>query len=71
MIKNIFTILLLYIFVISCTTNEVVDKPNDRFPVLSYSAEISETLNIDLDKINIDKPEENFWTQHFQIHQII
>ena len=66
MIKNIFTILLLCIFVISCTTNEVVDKPNDRFPVLSYSAEISETLNIDLDKINIDKPEEKlFWTQHF------
>ena len=41
-------------------------KPPAAFLVLSYSAEISETLNLDPGDIFINQPKEVFfWSQHF------
>lgn len=62
-----FTWLFVVCFIIfSCSNKESDDQSNSGFPVLSYSAEISETLNLDLNNISLDLPNEhNFWSQHF------
>ena len=58
--------LLIAFFLISCSGNEEINETASRFPVLSYSAEISETLNLDPGDILINEPKEvNFWSQHF------
>ena len=63
---NILIIFVLTIFIFSCTKKENDNVISSGFPVLSYSAEISETLNLDTSNIIIDKPKEiKFWSQHF------
>ena len=66
--RNILYIILLSIFVIfSCTKNEVIEENKNSFSILSYDAEISETLDLNIENIFIDPPREiNYWTQHFQ-----
>ena len=58
-----FYALFLIVFITSCVSNrENVDK-EDRFPVLSYNAEISETLNLNTANIRIDSPKKiGYWT---------
>ncbi len=66
MFRNFFIILLILLISYSCTKNEIIDDVSSGFPVLSYDAEISETLNLDQSKIRLDQPKEiNFWAQHF------
>ena len=66
--RNILYIILLSIFIIfSCTKNEVIEENKNSFSILSYDAEISETLDLNIENIFIDPPREiNYWTQHFQ-----
>ena len=66
--RNILYIFLLSIFVFfSCTKNEVIEENKNSFSILSYDAEISETLDLNIENIFIDPPREiNYWTQHFQ-----
>ena len=65
MLFKFITILIASLFIVSCSDKEIIDESTAGFPVLSYSAEISETLNLDSSNIEIDKPKEiNFWTQH-------
>ncbi len=64
---NKFTILFITsIILISCSKNDEIQDNNRSFPILSYDAEISETLNLDTSNIAIDPARENFfWSQHF------
>ena len=66
--KNIVLIFLLPMLVFSsCTKNEVIEENINSFSILSYDAEISETLDLNIENIFIDPPREiNYWTQHFQ-----
>ena len=66
--RNILYIFLLSIFVfLSCSKNEVIEENENSFSILSYDAEISETLDLNIENIFIDPPREiNYWTQHFQ-----
>ncbi|MDC3163518.1 PQQ-like beta-propeller repeat protein [Pelagibacteraceae bacterium] len=66
--RNILYIILLSIFVIfSCAKNEIIEKDSNSFPILSYDAEISETLDLNKEDIIIDPAKElNYWSQHFQ-----
>ncbi len=55
----------LILLAVSCSNEEVNNKTNSGFPVLSYSAEISPALNLDQNNIIIDQPKEiNYWSQH-------
>ena len=66
MSKNFLAILAIYLFFVSCSNKNTEDEASKGFPVLSYSAEISETLNLDPGNIKIDQPKEiNYWSQHF------
>tara|TARA_A100001388_G_scaffold273403_1_gene255247 strand:- start:5837 stop:7135 length:1299 start_codon:yes stop_codon:yes gene_type:complete len=66
MLKNFILIITICLFIISCSNKETNDTENTGFSVLSYSAEISETLNLDPSNINIDQPKESSsWRQHF------
>mgnify|MGYP001173071993 CR=1 FL=1 len=66
MFHKVFIVLIIFLFLVSCVEKEIIEAESEGFPVLSYSAEISETLNLDLNKINIDEPKVvNFWSQHF------
>ena len=59
-------ILLLSCLLLSCSKSDKIEETSNSFPVLSYNAEISETLNLDPSNIIIDSPKENFfWSQHF------
>lgn len=54
------------LFIIACEKNNNEDEFSSGFPVLSYSAEISETLNLDPSSIILDEPKEiQYWSQHF------
>ena len=65
--KTVFILIItICLFIISCSNKETNDTENTGFSVLSYSAEISETLNLDPSNINIDQPKESSsWRQHF------
>ncbi len=66
MIKKITKFLLVILIISSCTKIDNLEDKNIGFPVLSYDAQISETLNLDLSNVKIDPPKENlFWVQHF------
>ena len=66
MLNKSYIFLLISFFLISCSGNEEINETASGFPVLSYSAEISETLNLDPRDIMINEPKEvNFWSQHF------
>tara|TARA_Y100000816_G_scaffold281825_1_gene256776 strand:+ start:1410 stop:2708 length:1299 start_codon:yes stop_codon:yes gene_type:complete len=66
MIKKITKFLLVILIISSCTKIDNLEDENIGFPVLSYDAQISETLNLDLSNVKIDPPKENlFWAQHF------
>ncbi len=59
-------LLIIFILVISCSKKETIENNNTGFPVLSYNAEISESLDLDPSNIKIDQPKEvMFWSQHF------
>ena len=50
----------------ACSKNIENEELIEGFPVLSYDAEISETLILDQSNIIIDAPKANiFWSQHF------
>ena len=54
------------LLIIACAKNNNEDEFSSGFPVLSYSAEISETLNLDPSNIILDQPKEiQYWSQHF------
>ena len=62
-----FYILFFIVFITSCTGNKENVVKEDRFPVLSYNAEISETLNLNTANIRIDSPKKiGYWSQHYQ-----
>ena len=64
--KRLSILFLIIVFLFSCSKDEVITDGGERFPILSYDAEISETLNLDTSKIFIDDSIKlNFWTQHF------
>jgi len=66
MFNKSYILLFISFFLISCSGNEEVNEATSGFPVLSYSAEISETLNLDTEDILINQPKEvYFWSQHF------
>lgn len=66
MLNKSYIFLFLLVFLISCSSNEEINETASGFPVLSYSAEISETLNLDPSNIAIDQPKEIvYWSQHF------
>ena len=66
MFNKSYIFILISFFLISCSGNEEINETASGFPVLSYSAEISETLNLDPGDILINEPKEvNFWSQHF------
>ena len=67
MSRYFFLLLIIIITFISCARDvQKVDR-GSSFPVLTYNAEISETLNLDLTNIYIDNTKNiNFWSQHFQ-----
>ena len=66
MFNKSYIFLLISFFLISCSGNDEINETASGFPVLSYSAEISETLNLDPGDILINEPKEvNFWSQHF------
>ena len=66
MLNKSYIFLFLLFFLISCSSNEEINETASGFPVLSYSAEISETLNLDPSNIVIDQPREIvYWSQHF------
>ena len=72
MSRYFFLLLIIIITFISCARDvQKVDR-GSSFPVLTYNAEISETLNLDLTNIYIDNTKNiNFWSQHFQNPKII
>ena len=67
--KRIYLFFLISLFVSSCNSKETItieDEP-DTFPVLSYDAEILETLSLDKSKITIaDTREVLYWSKSFQ-----
>ena len=66
MFNKSYIFLLITFFLISCSGNEEINETTSGFPVLSYSAEISETLNLDPGDILINELKEvNYWSQHF------
>ena len=65
--RNIFLLGLIFIFIFNCTKKELEEISNERFPILAYDSEISESLSMDLSEINIDLPRDViYWSQHFQ-----
>ncbi len=62
---NRYIILILFSLFLACSSNEI-EEVSSGFPVLSYDAEISETLNLDISNITIDTPKQYlYWSQHF------
>ena len=56
MLNQSYIFLFLLFILISCSSNEEINETASGFPVLSYSAEISETLNLDPSDIQINQP---------------
>ena len=67
--KRIFLIFLFSLIVSSCNNKETatIDDISDSFPVLSYDAEIFETLSLDKSEITVsDTREVLYWSKNFQ-----
>ncbi len=67
--KRIYLIFLLSLIVSSCNNKETItiEAASESFPVLSYDAEILETLSLDKSKITIaDAREVLYWSKNFQ-----
>ena len=66
MISRLILILFFCLFFLSCSKNNNIEDTNKGVPILSYDAEVSETLNLDTANIVIDPSKEyNYWSQHF------
>lgn len=62
-------IIFISIFILSsCSEKQVeVENQNQRFSVLKYDSEISETLTLDISEINLDPPKEfYYWSKDLQ-----
>ncbi len=67
MYKKAVILLLSLLTLLNCSKESSEFDNSNLFPVLTYNAELSETLNLDINLIRIDKPKKSdFWTQHFQ-----
>ncbi len=67
MINVLYIILLSILVIFSCTRNDTIEENTNSFSILAYDAEISETLNLNIEDIIVDPPQQiNFWSQHFQ-----
>ena len=67
--KRIYLIFLISLIVSSCNNKEtiIIDNTSESFPVLSYDAEISETLSLDDSQITIKETREvTYWSKNFQ-----
>ena len=67
--KRIYLIFLISVIVSSCNNKEstTIDDASESFPVLSYDAEIFETLSLDKSEITItDTREVLYWSKNFQ-----
>mgnify|MGYP001294183944 CR=1 FL=1 len=67
--RSIYLIFLISLIVSSCNNKETIktDGASESFPVLSYDAEIFETLSLDKSEIAItDAREVLYWSKSFQ-----
>ena len=67
--KRIYLFFLISLIVSSCNNKETIttDGDSESFPVLSYDAEIFETLSLDKSEITItDTKEVLYWSKNFQ-----
>ncbi len=67
--KNLNLVLILFIFIFYSCSEKPVDQEtkNERFSVLKYDAEISETLTLDISEIELSVAKEIFyWSKDFQ-----
>ena len=69
--KRLNSFLLLFCISITfsmCASNEAIEKVNENtFEVLTYSAELSETITLDISEIVLGKPKEyKYWTKNYQ-----
>ena len=69
--KKLNSFLLLFcisITFLKCASNEAIEKVNeDTFEVLTYSAELSETITLDISEIVLGKSKEyKYWTKNYQ-----
>ena len=49
---KVFKLIIIFsILTISCSKDEIITSNSNSFPVLSYNAEISETLNLDKEEL--------------------
>ena len=66
MLEKLFVILsILSLTLLSCSKKEIVENESVGFPVLSYNSEISETLTLNPENIQIDDPKEYFLVAAF------
>ena len=67
--RRIYLIFLISLIISSCNNREIVtiDDTSESFPVLSYDAEIFETLSLDKSEITItDTRDVLYWSKNFQ-----
>ena len=69
--KKLNSFLLLFFISITflkCASKEAIEKVNeDTFEVLTYSAELSETITLDISEIVLGKSKEyKYWTKNYQ-----
>ena len=69
--KRLNSFLLLFcisITFLKCASNEAIEKVNENtFEVLTYSAELSETITLDISEIVLGKSKEyKYWTKNYQ-----
>ena len=67
--RRIYLIFLISLIVSSCNNKEIItiDDGSESFPVLSYDAEIFETLSLDKSEITItDTRDVLYWSKNFQ-----
>ena len=67
--RRIYLIFLISLIVSSCNNKETItiDDGSESFPVLSYDAEIFETLSLDKSEITItDTRDVLYWSKNFQ-----
>ena len=66
--KNYFTLIIFFFALYACADKPVEEESKElRFSVLSYDAEISETLTLDKSEIQLDTPKEfYYWSKDYQ-----